>query len=225
MRLSGPSEAIGRSAAQASSEDVRPERLWSAFLGLGQPPTTAMMVPFELDEPEWRWDQFRYAVGMVIDRPRIVELLCSVKPADIPDFRRIAAWTRQKRRSLTSHSRRAQPSLSSSFGPAAVQARPCVRAPHGLDPGCDHDADGHWWALIRAEFARTTRQVAYDQDGIHALRRQIPKDGASRTRTGDLLGAIQALSQLSYSPEEERDRARAPEGKDTRQGCRSKVQQ
>jgi hypothetical protein len=26
-------------------------------------------------------------------------------------------------------------------------------------------------------------------------------DGASRTRTGDLLGAIQALSQLSYSPE------------------------
>ena len=27
-----------------------------------------------------------------------------------------------------------------------------------------------------------------------------PNDGASRTRTGDLLGAIQALSQLSYSP-------------------------
>jgi hypothetical protein len=26
------------------------------------------------------------------------------------------------------------------------------------------------------------------------------KHGASRTRTGDLLGAIQALSQLSYSP-------------------------
>jgi hypothetical protein len=28
------------------------------------------------------------------------------------------------------------------------------------------------------------------------------RDGASRTRTGDLLGAIQALSQLSYSPAE-----------------------
>jgi hypothetical protein len=27
------------------------------------------------------------------------------------------------------------------------------------------------------------------------------ESGASRTRTGDLLGAIQALSQLSYSPE------------------------
>ena len=26
------------------------------------------------------------------------------------------------------------------------------------------------------------------------------RNGASRTRTGDLLGAIQALSQLSYSP-------------------------
>jgi hypothetical protein len=30
-----------------------------------------------------------------------------------------------------------------------------------------------------------------------------PSDGASRTRTGDLLGAIQALFQLSYSPEGE----------------------
>jgi hypothetical protein len=28
----------------------------------------------------------------------------------------------------------------------------------------------------------------------------ISRNGASRTRTGDLLGAIQALSQLSYSP-------------------------
>jgi hypothetical protein len=28
----------------------------------------------------------------------------------------------------------------------------------------------------------------------------LSTDGASRTRTGDLLGAIQALSQLSYSP-------------------------
>ena len=28
----------------------------------------------------------------------------------------------------------------------------------------------------------------------------LPESGASRTRTGDLLGAIQALSQLSYSP-------------------------
>ena len=27
------------------------------------------------------------------------------------------------------------------------------------------------------------------------------RGGASRARTGDLLGAIQALSQLSYSPE------------------------
>src|SRR4051794_17991128 len=29
---------------------------------------------------------------------------------------------------------------------------------------------------------------------------RIFRSGASRTRTGDLLGAIQALSQLSYSP-------------------------
>ena len=34
------------------------------------------------------------------------------------------------------------------------------------------------------------------QSGVQAL----AANGASRTRTGDLLGAIQALSQLSYSP-------------------------
>ena len=32
------------------------------------------------------------------------------------------------------------------------------------------------------------------------LRLQAFRNGASRARTGDLLGAIQALSQLSYSP-------------------------
>ena len=45
-------------------------------------------------------------------------------------------------------------------------------------------------------------------------------NGASRTRTGDLLGAIQALFQLSYSPEGE-GRGRIPvasQGKDTRMG-------
>ena len=35
--------------------------------------------------------------------------------------------------------------------------------------------------------------------------------GASRTRTGDLLGAIQALSQLSYSP------VRTPQGRELTQ--------
>jgi hypothetical protein len=40
------------------------------------------------------------------------------------------------------------------------------------------------------------RVYAYPEKGdLRAFR-----DGASRTRTGDLLGAIQALSQLSYSP-------------------------
>ncbi len=32
------------------------------------------------------------------------------------------------------------------------------------------------------------------------LERFLVRNGASRARTGDLLGAIQALSQLSYSP-------------------------
>lgn|GEM_PF-2738070 len=77
------------------------ERLWSAFLGLGQPPVTAMLVPFDVSSAdEWKWSEFHYAVGIVIDRPRIVELLCLIKPEDIHDFKRIAAWTRQKRRAL-----------------------------------------------------------------------------------------------------------------------------
>jgi hypothetical protein len=41
-------------------------------------------------------------------------------------------------------------------------------------------------------------------------------DGASRTRTGDLLGAIQALSQLSYSPCVTRALGARTEAKDTR---------
>jgi hypothetical protein len=42
------------------------------------------------------------------------------------------------------------------------------------------------------------------------------RDGASRTRTGDLLGAIQALSQLSYSPCVTRALGARTEAKDTR---------
>ena len=36
--------------------------------------------------------------------------------------------------------------------------------------------------------------------GETACLHQLPRDGARGTRTPDLLGAIQALSQLSYSP-------------------------
>ena len=37
-------------------------------------------------------------------------------------------------------------------------------------------------------------------DGTALCKGGSTSDGASRARTGDLLGAIQALSQLSYSP-------------------------
>jgi hypothetical protein len=45
------------------------------------------------------------------------------------------------------------------------------------------------------------RPVAALPKGANPVVMRGSVDGASRTRTGDLLGAIQALSQLSYSPE------------------------
>jgi hypothetical protein len=58
--------------------------------------------------------------------------------------------------------------------------------------GTDHIAD------------RTTRNVWIDTraSGHEPRIMRVCDDGARRTRTADLLGAIQALSQLSYSPEE-----------------------
>src|SRR5215208_2705847 len=52
-----------------------------------------------------------------------------------------------------------------------------------------------------------------------ASERRASESGARGTRTPDLLGAIQALSQLSYSPRSERDDACVPRGKDTRRSA------
>jgi hypothetical protein len=91
---------VGQSNFVQKLADIK-ERLWSAFLALGQPPVTAMLVPFEVSTvPEWQWAQYHYAVGIVIDRPRIVELLCELNAAEIIDHKRIVAWIRQKRRGL-----------------------------------------------------------------------------------------------------------------------------
>ena len=51
-----------------------------------------------------------------------------------------------------------------------------------------------------------TDHMASNLHGLQTASKKKPavssgfSNGASRTRTGDLLGAIQALSQLSYSP-------------------------
>jgi hypothetical protein len=45
-----------------------------------------------------------------------------------------------------------------------------------------------------------SRNAQYARSRCKPLQRSMKNNGASRTRTGDLLGAIQALSQLSYSP-------------------------
>ena len=88
-----------------------------------------------------------------------------------------------------------------------------------------NDKAPHWEASRRCgsrDWAQVgTKGVEADQDDGEASRpkqkRQKPRlrgfcdrsiDGASRARTGDLLGAIQALSQLSYSPAVRRYAAR-----------------
>jgi hypothetical protein len=43
---------------------------------------------------------------------------------------------------------------------------------------------------------------------VQGILQELSENGASETRTRDLLGAIQALSQLSYSPVRRRDAAR-----------------
>jgi hypothetical protein len=48
--------------------------------------------------------------------------------------------------------------------------------------------------------ASSATKPAIQLDVRTRIHRNHRGDGASRTRTGDLLGAIQALSQLSYSP-------------------------
>src|SRR4051812_32668497 len=72
--------------------------------------------------------------------------------------------------------------------PAARASRLHLISDASLTPG----------AFTRAEWRQLVRQSAAEQQ--KGPRLQAFGDGASRARTGDLLGAIQALSQLSYSP-------------------------
>jgi hypothetical protein len=85
---------------QQKLADVK-ERMWAAYLQLGQPPMTAMIVPYQVKRlPEEQWALWHYAVGMIIDRGRIVELLCRLDPAEIEHRAQITAWARARRREL-----------------------------------------------------------------------------------------------------------------------------
>ncbi len=70
-------------------------------------------------------------------------------------------------------------------GEGQIRSQPL---PHGLQPLC---------TLRRGTLLRQ-RKVDRQAEGLSG-------DGASRSRTGDLLGAIQALCQLSYSPAAAKD--------------------
>jgi Tol biopolymer transport system component len=75
----------------------------------------------------------------------------------------------------------------------------------GIFGGCNIDifvmpASGG--SPVQVTFGSGTQEFPeLDRSGTRA---GTSRNGASRTRTGDLLGAIQALSQLSYSPARDR---------------------
>jgi hypothetical protein len=59
---------------------------------------------------------------------------------------------------------------------------------------------GGGWLPARLAEPANCRLVSGPQSSSLGATARCNANGASRTRTGDLLGAIQALSQLSYSP-------------------------
>jgi hypothetical protein len=87
------------------------------------------------------------------------------------------------------------------FATSTSRSRDAARASLRPPPGTHWipEADPVDLAAVTTEFGERSQDIS--------------RDGASRTRTGDLLGAIQALSQLSYSPEMPRA---CGEGKDSR---------
>lgn len=85
---------------QQKLADVK-ERMWAAYLQLGQPPLTAMIVPYPVERmPSAQWALWHYAVGMIIDRGRIIELLCQLEPIEIEHRAQMTAWARKRRREL-----------------------------------------------------------------------------------------------------------------------------
>jgi hypothetical protein len=81
-------------------DDIK-DRLWAAFFRLGYPPMTAVVVPFYLDEDrEAKWHLYHYSIGMVVDRPRILELLGETEPTAIPNRGKMVTWTKAKRKQL-----------------------------------------------------------------------------------------------------------------------------
>ena len=99
---------------------------------------------------------------------------------------------RVSRRTLRERAPRAsQPQRS----PNNLPQTPAARSPPSLAfPGHLGPPESIWWTE-RMDVARRSSQQ-------ENRRFAAVSHGASRTRTGDLLGAIQALSQLSYSPAE-----------------------
>jgi hypothetical protein len=58
----------------------------------------------------------------------------------------------------------------------------------------------HTFATLSLATGRIQRVIGAGSSLVQPARTAYPSDGAKRIRTADLLGAIQALSQLSYSP-------------------------
>ena len=65
---------------------------------------------------------------------------------------------------------------------------------------CGHDLDAQLANALSIHFCPSSDQTASTKEAARDEMAALLCDGARRARTADLLGAIQALSQLSYSP-------------------------
>jgi len=92
---------VGRTEWQKKGRDIQ-RPTWQRYLGLGCLPTTALVLPFCVHQPD-RFEEWGIAsqdVSYVIDRIRLLELLADVEPTDIVQHGQIQQWTSECEREL-----------------------------------------------------------------------------------------------------------------------------
>ncbi len=67
-------------------------KLWSNWISFGVEPTTALVVPHVIPMAETWWDDMRFAVNLIVDRIRLLELLEHTDVAADPALAEMGEW-------------------------------------------------------------------------------------------------------------------------------------